>query len=64
MIEVALLNSLREEQQQYALQSLKQPNRCDAFEYGYRTGIIAGYEQAIALLLKMIDEERNGERDL
>ena len=64
MIESVLLKRLRAEQAQYALQSLKQPNRCDAFEYGYRTGIIAGYEQAIALLLNIIDEEKHGDRDL
>lgn len=64
MIESALLNRLKAEQAQYALQSLRQPNRCDAFEYGYRTGIVAGYEQAIALLLNMLDEEKHGDRDL
>lgn len=64
MIEAALLHRLRAEQAQYALQSLKQPNHRDAFEYGYRTGIVAGYEQAIALLLNMLDEEKHGDRDL
>ena len=59
-----LLAQLKAEQQQYALAGLKQPHQRDAFEYGYRSGVVAGYEQAIGLLLKLLDEERNGERDL
>ena len=59
-----LLAELKAEQQRYALAGLKQPHQRDAFEYGYRSGVVAGYEQAIALLLKLLDDERNGERDI
>jgi hypothetical protein len=63
-IESQLLNRLKAEQQQFALDALKRPVNRDAFEYGYRVGMVAGYEAAIKALLEMLDEERNGDRDL
>ena len=62
MTESRFLTLLKEEQSKYALLALKQPNQRDAFEYGYRVGMIAGLEQAIAVLLKGIEEENS--RDL
>lgn len=63
-IESQLLNHLKAEQQQFALDALKRPVSRDAFEYGYRVGVVAGYEAAIKALLEMLDDERNGDRDL
>lgn len=63
-IEDKLLALLKREQQEYAFMGLKQPQQRDAFEYGFRCGIVAGYEQAITLLLKLVDDERNGDRDI
>lgn len=63
-IESHLLNRLKAEQQQFALDALKRPVNRDAFEYGYRVGMVAGYEAAIKALLEMLDDERNGDRDL
>jgi hypothetical protein len=63
-IESQLLNRLKAEQQQFALDALKRPVNRDAFEYGYRVGVVAGYEAAIKALLEMLDDERNGDRDL
>jgi hypothetical protein len=63
-IEDQLLNRLKAEQQQFALEALKRPVSRDAFEYGYRVGVVAGYEAAIKALVDMLDEERNGDRDL
>jgi hypothetical protein len=63
-IESQLLNRLKAEQQQFALDALKRPVNRDAFEYGYRVGMVAGYEAAIKALLEMLDDERNGDRDL
>jgi hypothetical protein len=63
-IENALLNRLKTEQQEFALEALKRPVNRDAFEYGYRVGMVAGLEAAITSLLKMLDDERNDDRDL
>lgn len=57
-----MLALLKEEQARYALAAMKQPNQRDAFEYGHRTGVIAGLEKAIDVLLKGVEEENN--RDL
>ena len=62
MTENKLLGLLKDEQVRYALNALKQPNTRDAFEYGYRVGMMAGLEQAIAVLLKSVEEENS--RDL
>lgn len=63
-IESQLLNRLKAEQQEFALEALKRPVNRDAFEYGYRVGMVAGYEAAITALLNMLDDERNNDRDL
>lgn len=63
-LETRLLNALKDEQQQFALQALKRPVERDAFEYGYRVGTIAGLESAINVLLKLVDEEKHVDNDL
>ena len=63
-IENKLLNGLKAEQAQFALDALKRPQERDAFEYGYRVGTIAGYEAAINLLLRLLREERDDDDDL
>ena len=63
-IEDQLLNRLKAEQQQFAREALKRPVERDAFEYGYRVGMVAGYEAAVRALLDLFNEERNGDRDL
>lgn len=63
-LEATLLARLKAEQAQFALDALKRPVQRDGFEYGYRVGVVAGYEAAIALLLKQLDEERNSDKDL
>ena len=62
MNETHLLNRLKEEQVKFALAALKQPDKKDAFEYGYRVGVLAGMEQAVGVLLKSVEEENS--RDL
>jgi len=62
--EEQLLGRFKTEQQQFALEALKRPVNRDAFEYGYRVGMVAGYEAAIKALVDMLDEDRNGDRDL
>lgn len=57
-----MLALLKEEQARYALAALKQPNQRDEFEYGHRSGVIAGLERAIDTLLKGVEEENS--RDL
>ena len=64
MIEAKLLNRLKVEQQQFSVDALKRPQERDAFEYGYRVGVVAGYEAAINVLLKLMDEEKSKGNDL
>jgi hypothetical protein len=63
-VETKLLNRLKAEQQSYAVEALKRPQTRDAFEYGHRVGVMAGYEAALNVLLKLLDEEQNGDNDL
>lgn len=63
-IEQRLLAALKAKQAEFALEGLKRPLQRDAFEYGYRTGIVNGYEAAINTLLELVAEERDGDKDL
>ena len=63
-IESQLLNRLKAEQQTFAVDALRRPQTRDTFEYGYRVGMFAGYEAAINVLLKLLDEEKNSDNDL
>jgi hypothetical protein len=63
-VETKLLNRLKAEQQSYAVEALKRPQTRDAFEYGHRVGVMAGYEAALNVLLKLLDEEQNGNDDI
>jgi hypothetical protein len=63
-IESQLLNRLKAEQQSFAVEALGRPQTRDTFEYGYRVGMFAGYEAAITVLLKLLDEEENFDNDL
>jgi hypothetical protein len=63
-IETKLLNKLKVEQQMFAVEALKKPQTRDAFEYGYRVGMVAGYEAAINVLLNLIDEDKHSDNDL
>ena len=63
MNEAKLLNRLKAEQQQFSVDALKRPQERDAFEYGYRVGVVAGYEAAINALLKLLEEEKTGGND-
>ena len=63
-VETKLLNRLKESQSAFALESLKRPQTRDSFEYGYRVGMVAGYEAAINVLLSIVDEEKKGDKDL
>lgn len=63
-LEQRLLNRLKAEQAQFALDALKRPVQRDSFEYGYRVGVVAGYEAAVASLLALLDEEKHSDKDL
>lgn len=62
--ETDLLNRLKAEQQQFALDALKRPVSRDNFEYGYRVGVVAGYEAAVNALLDLVRKERDDDKDL
>jgi hypothetical protein len=59
-----LLHRLKAEQQSFALEALRRPQTRDTFEYGYRVGMVAGYEAAINVLLNLLKEEKDNEPDL
>jgi len=61
--ETKLLNLLKQSQFQFSVDALKRPQERDAFEYGYRVGVVAGYEAAIGVLLKLIAEEKSSGND-
>tara|TARA_R110002167_G_scaffold244783_1_gene450234 strand:+ start:159 stop:356 length:198 start_codon:yes stop_codon:yes gene_type:complete len=63
-IDSKLLNLLKANQVEFALEALKRPQKRDTFEYGYRVGMVAGYEASIDVLLNLIDEDKNGKQDL
>jgi hypothetical protein len=63
-IESQLLNRLKAEQQSFAVDALRRPQTRDTFEYGYRVGMVAGYEAAINVLLNLLDQEKNLDNDL
>ena len=63
-IESQLLNLLKANQAEFAIEALKRPQERDTFEYGYRVGMVAGYEAAIDVLLNLIDEDKHGIQDL
>ena len=63
MNETKLLNLLKQSQFQFSVDALKRPQERDDFEYGYRVGVVAGYEAAIGVLLKLIAEEKSGGND-
>lgn len=62
--ETLLLNRLKAEQQAFATDALRRPQARDAFEYGHRVGMMAGYEAAINVLLSLLEEEKHGDNDL
>lgn len=59
-----LLNRLKHDQQQCALEALRRPQTRDAFEYGQRVGLVQGYEAAINILMQLLKEERDDEPEL
>lgn len=59
-----LFNRLKNDQQTFALDALRRPQTRDTFEYGYRVGMVAGYEAAINILLQLLKEEKDGDPDL
>jgi hypothetical protein len=63
-LESQLLNRLKAEQQSFAVDALRRPQTRDTFEYGYRVGMVAGYEAAINVLLNLLDQEKNLDNDL
>jgi hypothetical protein len=63
-VENRFLNALKAEQQRFALEALRKPQTRDTFEYGYRVGVVQGYEAAINVLLTLLKEEKDNDPDL
>ena len=64
MIENMLLNAIKTEQQEYALEALLRPQARDTFEYGYRAGVVAGLGAAENILLNIIKDQKEGNNDI
>ena len=64
MVTEKLLNKLKENQATFALDALKRPQQRDVFEYGNRVGMVAGFEEAINVLLTLLDEEKYSDKGL
>lgn len=62
--ETILLNKLKSLQAQYAIDALRSPGDKSEFDFGYRAGCFAGIEKSIDCLLRLLDEQKNGEPDL
>ncbi len=59
-----LLGRLKAAKAAHAIDALQRPSQRDAFEYGYRCGVQAGYDAAIEQLLQLLRDEETAGRDL
>jgi hypothetical protein len=59
-----LLSQLKDRQTEFSVEALKKPQTRDIFEYGYLVGTVAGLEEAINVLLNLIDEEKHSGNDI
>lgn len=64
MTEQRFLAALKAKQADFALEGLTRPLQRDAFEYGYRTGVVNGLELAMNTLLELIKDEREGKFEI
>jgi hypothetical protein len=63
-IETQLLNALKIAQAQFSVEALRRPHDKTEFEYGFRVGVIEGFDKSIKTLLSILDEEKNGTNDI
>lgn len=61
-IETKILNLIKAEQREYAFEALLRPQAKDTFEYGYRSGVVAGLVAAENMLINLIKEERDADK--
>ena len=59
--EAQIIARIKAEQHEHAVTALSRPEKRDAFEYGYRVGIMEGLRKAEELLLKIVREENERE---
>tara|TARA_R110000803_G_scaffold73879_1_gene137815 strand:+ start:1163 stop:1360 length:198 start_codon:yes stop_codon:yes gene_type:complete len=59
-----LLSQLKDRQTEFSVEALKKPQTRDVFEYGYLVGTVAGLEEAINVLLNLLNEEKYSDNDL
>ena len=63
-IETALLNRIKAEQAEYAVQALKQPGGKSEYDFGFRCGYLAGLDHALNTLFSMLDQHEKDGADL
>lgn len=59
-----LLQRLKAAQQTHATEALRHPGNKTEYDFGFRVGVMAGLDRAEAILLALLDEERNSDKDL
>lgn len=59
-----ILRLLKNEQAGFALEALKRPNLGNDFEYGYRSGIVAGLEIAMGKIINIFKEDEEADKDV
>lgn len=64
MRENYLIGRFKELQQEIALQSMLKPAQKDLFTLGQASGMVIGLEAAIAEIINMLKEERDGNDDI
>lgn len=57
MNELRLLAAIKQDQQSFAIDSLRTGGDKSQFDFGHRVGYFAGLERACQLLLKLVEEE-------
>ena len=62
--EKVLMARLEKRQAELAMSSLRSPGDKSSFTFGAASGVLAGIDYALAEILSMIKEEREGDTDL
>lgn len=59
-----VLHRLSIEQQAFALEALKRPGDKSEFEFGFRSGKVAGYDAALSIINNLIKEANSNDDKL
>ena len=60
-LEEQILNSLKKQQERYAVEALRRPSDKTEFEYGFRSGYFHGLEDAVNILLEEVKKDHDND---